>query len=76
MPEPLYLQQIVPIPQPDVEEVLAIQQITYQFYEEVRSREAFEQHCLWYQQTSREHQRDLEMMRREINFFSWFNRRR
>jgi hypothetical protein len=65
-------QHIVPLPQADAEEMLIAHQITFEFYDEVRFREAFEDYCQWYQQVAQQHQRELETMRRDINFFAWF----
>jgi hypothetical protein len=69
------LRRIVPIPPPE-SELFENYKITHAFYDEVRLREAFEQHCQWYQQTAAQHQRELKQMRGDINLFGWFCRRR
>lgn len=71
-----FLQHIVPLPQAKAEEILIAHQITFEFYEEVRFREAFEEHCQWYQQVADQHRRELEAMQGDINLFAWFNGRR
>jgi hypothetical protein len=71
-----FLQQIVPLPQAEAEEILIAHQITFAFHEEVRYRQAFEQHCQWYRQVATQHQRELEAMRNDIQLFAWFNSRR
>jgi microcompartment protein CcmL/EutN len=72
---PDFSHHIVPIPQPDVEEVFAVHQTTYAFYEEVRVRQAFEQYCQWYEQVADQHRRELTAMREEFNLIRWFYRR-
>jgi hypothetical protein len=67
---------IVPIPEPEAEAVLQTFQLTYEFYDEVRYRDAFEQYCDWYAQLAAEHQQDLEQMRQEVNLFNWLSLRR
>lgn len=66
-------QHIVPLPQVQAEELLIAHQVTFEFFEEVRFREAFEQHCQWYQQVSAQHRRELARMRHDINLFAWFS---
>jgi hypothetical protein len=75
MSDPFH-QQIVPIPQPEAGDVLTAYRVTYEFYEEVRFRAAFEQHCQWYQQVAEQHRQELDEMRKDINLFGWFNGRR
>lgn len=70
MSDPLH--HIIPIPQSDVAEVFTVYQTTHQFYHEVRSREEWEQHCLWYAQVAAEHQRDFEKMQSEPSIIGWF----
>lgn len=69
-------QHIVPLPQAEAEDVLVAHQITFEFYEEVRFREAFEDYCQRYQQLAEQHRRELETMQNDINLFGWFNGRR
>ena len=65
---------LVPNPEPAIDN-FAVYQTTREFYREVEVREEFEAYCQWYEQVSLEHQRDLQKMRREANFFSFFRRR-
>lgn len=74
MSEP-FPQHIVPLPQPDVEEVLVAHQVTYEFYAEVRYRADLECYCQWYEQVAEQHQRELAAMRSDINILGWFVRR-
>lgn len=63
---------IIPVPQPDVEEVFAVYRTTQDFYHEVEVRQAFEQHCQWYEQVAQQNRQDLQQMRREVNVMGWF----
>ncbi|HEY9699723.1 MAG TPA: hypothetical protein V6D10_20855 [Trichocoleus sp.] len=63
---------IVPIPQADVAEIFTVYQTSHAFYEEVQSRQAWEDHCAWYAELAEQHRRDLAKMQREINIISWF----
>lgn len=65
-------QQIVPLPQAEAEEILVLHQVSFEFHQEVRYREAFDEHCRWYQQVATQHRRELEAMRHDINLFAWF----
>jgi hypothetical protein len=66
---------IIPSPQPEVEEAFAAQQISHQFYHEVRARTEFQTYCQWYRDTAAQNRRDLEKMRGELNIMQWFCRR-
>lgn len=68
-----FLQHIVPIPQADVEEILILNQIAYEFRDEVTYRQALDHYCHWYQQTAQQNRHDLTVMRHEINLFRWFS---
>ena len=70
------LRQIIPVPQPEIEEVFAAYHVTSQFYQEVQSRTAWEQHCDWYNSTAAAHKQELQRMRGEINILSWFRLRK
>lgn len=74
MSDPLsqpFLQHIVPLPQAEVDALLVAHQFTFEFYEEVRFRAAFEEYCQWYQQMAEQHRRELETMRNDINLRGW-----
>ena len=71
-----FLQHIIPLPQAKAEEILVAHQISFEFYEEVRYREAFAEHCHWYQQVAAQHQRELEAMRHDPNVLAWFRSNR
>lgn len=66
---------IIPVPQPEVEDVFEVYQVTYTFYREVEHRQAFDEYCQWYDQVAEQHRQELAQMRREINFMSWFYRK-
>ncbi|MBD2462439.1 hypothetical protein H6G89_15435 [Oscillatoria sp. FACHB-1407] len=66
-----FVREIVPVPQPTIE-VLEIHKTSYEFYEEVRYRQALEEYCQWYYAVAEENRRDLQKMRQEINLMSWF----
>jgi hypothetical protein len=72
MPDP-FLQDIIPTPQPEAHEMFAASHVTREFYREVQHRADFEEYCLWYRQVAEQHRRELSQMRKEINFFGWFN---
>lgn len=57
-------------------EILQRQYLTRQFYQEVSDRQEFERYCQWYYETAERHQKELEKMRGDINFFAWFGRDR
>jgi hypothetical protein len=75
MPDPIYYRRILPPPETEAQEILQSHYAAYEFYREVRYREAFEQYCQWYAETAAENQRDLAQMQRELNLFGWLNRR-
>ena len=64
-------QQIVPLPQGEADALLMSHQLTFEFYEEVRFRAAFDEHCQWYQRVAEQHRQELETMRHEINLRGW-----
>jgi hypothetical protein len=64
-------QQIVPLPPGEAEALLMAHQLSFEFYEEVRFRAAFEEYCQWYQQTAERHRQELEAMRNDINLRGW-----
>ncbi len=39
--------------------IFQLYQLTHQFHQEARHRQAWEAHCGWYQATSEEHQREI-----------------
>lgn len=57
-------------------EILQVYQVTAKFYQEVKYREEFEQHCQWYAETAERHQQELQKMRGDLNIFGWFLRGR
>ncbi len=71
MSEPFF-QQIVPLPQAQAEEVLLVQQASYDFFAEVRFRQAFDAYCEHYQQMAEQHRQELEAMRNDVNVLGWF----
>ncbi len=67
--------QIIPSPQPEVEETFAAYQTSHQFYQEVQVRSELKRHSEWYYTTAECHRQELERMRGELNFFRLFRRR-
>ena len=55
---------------------IELQQVAYEFRQEVRHREAFEAHCQWDYAAAQKHRTELAAMENDIPFFSWFQRRR
>jgi hypothetical protein len=64
----LLIPQVV---QPEIE-VFVSYRITYSFYEEVRLRQAFEEHCEQYQQLADQHRQELVKMQNDFNLLGWF----
>lgn len=69
-------QHIIPIPQPEVEEIFQVYKVTHEFYREAEQRDELEQYCQWYYQTAEQHRQELENMRGDINLLGWFCRGR
>lgn len=70
-----FSQRIIPIPQPEIEEIFQVYTATHEFYREAEHREALEAHCQWYYQVAEQHRQELENMREDINLLGWFYRR-
>ena len=70
------LRQIIPAPQPEIEENFAAYQATSQFYREVQSREALKDYCERYYTIAERHRQELQQMRGEFNILGWFRRGR
>ncbi|MEM1254900.1 MAG: hypothetical protein AAGI69_20890 [Cyanobacteria bacterium P01_H01_bin.21] len=62
-----------PVPT-DVSETLELQQIAYEFRQEIQHRNDFDAYCQWYYETAAQNQADLAAMQNDIPFFSWFRR--
>lgn len=67
-----FSQHIIPIPQPEVEEIFAVYQSTHEFYREAEYREELEQYCQWYYQVAEQHRQELETMQQDVNLLGWF----
>ncbi|MBW4465509.1 MAG: hypothetical protein KME07_08720 [Pegethrix bostrychoides GSE-TBD4-15B] len=85
MPEPFqqqpfqqqpFQQQIVPLPQAKAADILVAYQISFEFYEEIRYREAFNDYCQRHQRLARQHQQELAAMQDDVNLYGWFLGRR
>ncbi|MDV3353420.1 hypothetical protein D0962_12990 [Leptolyngbyaceae cyanobacterium CCMR0082] len=63
-------------PATNVGESIQLQQIAYEFRQEVRYRDDFEAYCQWYYDTAEKHRTELAAMKNDIPFFSWFCRSR
>lgn len=57
-----------------VAEEIQTQQLTRNFYQEVRYREDFANYCQWYYETARKHQQEYQVMKQDINILGWFQR--
>jgi hypothetical protein len=70
------LRSLMPsFPEPELE-ILEIHQMAYDFYDEVRHRQAFEQYCQWYYETAANHREEARKMQGDINVLGWFCRGR
>lgn len=69
------LRRIIPSGESQVEEIIAVNQTTYEFYREVEVRSEFKTYCEWYYATAKSNREELEKMRGELNIFQWFRRR-
>ncbi|MGE5655962.1 MAG: hypothetical protein ACM37W_05035 [Actinomycetota bacterium] len=70
---PHEFRKILPEP-PSAAEILKQNQITREFYQEVKYRQELERYCQWYYATAQQHQQELEKMRGDINILGWFRR--
>lgn len=50
---------------------LALQQVAYEFRQEVEYRDAFEAHCQWYYAQAEKNQAELASMKNDIPLLSW-----
>ncbi|MGB3614092.1 MAG: hypothetical protein WBA10_09885 [Elainellaceae cyanobacterium] len=74
MPEPIYSRPF-PAAQEHVEDdCLMAAWAAHQFYQEVEQRQAFEDYCQRYYRLAASNQREMELMRDDINLFGWFCR--
>ena len=53
---------------------LALQQVAYEFRQEVQSREAFENYCHWYYAQAQQNRAELTAMANDIPLLAWFKR--
>ena len=58
----------------NIGKAIELQQIAYEFRQEVQYRNDFEAYCQWYYATATQHQEELASMKNDIPFFSWFCR--
>ncbi len=75
MSDSIFHKQMIPLPQPEAAEILLAYQITFEFHQEVRHREAFEQYCQWYYRVAEQNRRDYVAMEKEPNLFGFFCRK-
>ena len=68
------LQRSLEPSQNDVGEAIELQQIAYEFRQELQCREDFEAYCQWYYAAAAQHRAELAAMKNDIPFFSWFCR--
>ncbi|MEM6752351.1 MAG: hypothetical protein AAF630_05200 [Cyanobacteria bacterium P01_C01_bin.38] len=69
------LQRIVPSGSSQIEETIAVNETTHEFYREIEVRSEFNRYCEWYRATAQSNREELEKMRGELNIFQWFRRR-
>ncbi|MGB3655696.1 MAG: hypothetical protein WBA41_31420 [Rivularia sp. (in: cyanobacteria)] len=69
------LRRIVPLPESQVEETIAVNETTHQFYREIEVRSEFRDYCEWYYAIAQSNREELKKMRGELNIFQWFRRR-
>lgn len=72
MPDPIFHKHIVPLPQPEAAEILLAYQITFDFHQEVRQRQAFENYCQWYYRVAEQNRQEYEAMKNDLNLFGFF----
>ncbi len=60
----------------NIGETIKLQQIAYEFRQEVQYRHDFEDYCQWYYATTAKHQAELAAMKNDIPLFGWFCRSR
>lgn len=65
------LRQIMPAPQPEIED-FAAHQAASQFYREVQLRENIKRYSDWYYAAAERHRQELQQMRGELNILGWF----
>lgn len=70
------LRWIAPMPPDSDFEFLETHQVAYEFYSEVRHREAFEQYCQWYYNVALQHQQEHQKLQRDFNMMGWFSQRK
>ncbi len=61
---------------PPAAEIFASYQMAYEFRREAEYRQELKIYCEWYQLTAQSNRQELAKMRRDINIFGWFNRRK
>ncbi|MBX2864372.1 MAG: hypothetical protein KTR27_12550 [Leptolyngbyaceae cyanobacterium MAG.088] len=59
----------------NIGETIELQQIAYEFRQEVKHRNDFEAYCQWYYAAAANHQAEYAAMQNDIPFFSWFCKR-
>ena len=57
-----------------VSESIQLQQIAYEFRQELQQRDDFEAYCEWYYAAAAQNRAELAAMKHDIPFFSWFCR--
>ncbi|MGK7923388.1 MAG: hypothetical protein AB4080_25655 [Trichodesmium sp.] len=65
---------IIPEANSSPTEIFEVYQTTQDFYQEVKSREEFENYCEWYYMIAEQHQQELQKMRGDINIFGFFSK--
>ncbi|MCJ8279830.1 MAG: hypothetical protein MJK14_07865 [Rivularia sp. ALOHA_DT_140] len=57
-----------------IQQTIAVNETTHQFYREVEERSEFKRYCEWYYDTARSNRKELKKMRGELNIFQLFRR--
>ncbi len=59
---PHEFQRLIPKSSPETTEILQSHQLAYDFYRELKHRQAFAEYCQWYHETAQKHQQELTKM--------------
>jgi hypothetical protein len=68
------LRWIAPLPPEPKHEVLAVHQVTRQFYHEVDQRQKFDRYCQWYDKTAAVNRQEHRKLQKDFNLLGWFCR--
>jgi hypothetical protein len=72
MSDQIFHKHIIPLPRTDAADILLAYQLTFDFYQEVRHREAFEHYCQWYYRVAEQNRQEDVAMKNDLNLFGFF----